>query len=304
MGLACSLLILLWVQDEYSVDAFHKNNPQLYSVYERNFSDGKVQAGYKTRGLLADELKANIPAIEFASAMEASQAIVCEAGDKILKMEGVFAGNDFFTMFSYPLLQGTPKTLLNGTVCIAISRRMAEEFFGSAGNAMGKTIRYGNKEDLAVTGVFENLPTNSAIHFDFVRSWEAFLSQNAWAKTWGSSNPTAMVQLRKNADPVKVEAEIKDFLQKYVPATQQSRIELGLQPYREKYLHETFVNGVPGGGRIEYVRLFSIVAIIILLIACINFMNLSTARSIRRGKEVGVRKVLGAARSGLIAQFS
>jgi putative ABC transport system permease protein len=304
MGLSCSLLILLWVQDENSFDAFHKNNPQLYYVYTRNFSDGKVQAGYKTPGLLADELKANIPGIEYASAMETSQSIICEAGDKILKKDGVFAGSDFFTMFSYPLLQGTPKTSLSGTVSIAISRRMAEEFFGSPANAIGKTIRYGNKEDLAVTGVFENLPANSSIQFDFVRSWEAFLIQNAWAKTWGSTNPTTMVQLRKNADLNKVEADIKDFLQAYVPPTQQSRIELGLQPYGKKYLHETFVNGVPGGGRIEYVRLFSIVAIIILLIACINFMNLSTARSIRRSKEVGVRKVLGAARSGLIAQFS
>ncbi|HKZ65262.1 MAG TPA: FtsX-like permease family protein, partial [Chitinophagaceae bacterium] len=116
--------------------------------------------------------------------------------------------------------------------------------------------------------------------------------------------PAAIVQLHKNIDPAKVEADNKDFLHRYLPGTQESRFELGLQPYQKKYLHETFENGLPDGGRIEYVRLFSIVAIIILLIACINFMNLSTARSIRRGKEVGVRKVLGAARFRLIAQFS
>jgi len=181
LGLTCSLLIMLWVQDEYSVDAFHKNNPQLYHVYERRFDNGKVEAGYKTRGLLADELKANIPGIEYASAIETSTSIVCEAGDKILKMDGVFAGSDFFTMFSYPLLQGTPKTVLNGTVSIVISRRMAEEFFGSAGNAIGKVIRYGNKEDLAVTGVFENLPANSSQQFDFVRTWEAFVNQQSYS---------------------------------------------------------------------------------------------------------------------------
>jgi putative ABC transport system permease protein len=304
LGLTCSLLIMLWVQDEYSVDAFHKNNSQLYHVYERGFTDGKVEAGYKTRGLLADELKANISGIEYASAVETAQSVVCEAGDKILKMDGAFASSDFFTMFSYPLLHGTLQTLLNGTVSIAISRRMAEQFFGSTNNAIGKIVRYANKEDLAVTAVFENLPASSSLQFDFVRSWEAFVNQNAWVKNWGNSNPFAMVQLRSNVDPVKVEADMKNFLSRYLPYTQESHIELGLQPYHEKYLHETFVNGLPGGGRIEYVRLFSIVAIIILLIACINFMNLSTARSIRRGKEVGVRKVLGAARFRLIAQFA
>lgn len=304
LGLTCSLLIMLWVQDEYSVDAFHKNNSQLYHVYERQFVNGKVEGGYKTRGLLADELKAKVPGIKYACSIETSTSIVFEAGDKMLKMDGIFAGSDFFAMFSYPLLQGTPETMLKGIAGIAISRKMAEDFFGSAGNATGKIIRYGNNEDLVVTGVFENLPANASQQFDFVRTWEAFISQNAWAKNWGNSNPAAIIQLNKNIDPVKVETGIKDFLHRYLPATPESRFELGLQPFHEKYLHETFVNGLPGGGRIEYVRLFSIVAIIILLIACINFMNLSTARAIRRGKEVGVRKVLGAARFRLISQFA
>jgi putative ABC transport system permease protein len=304
LGLTCSLLIMLWVQDEYSVDAFHKNNGQLFHVYERQFGNGKVEAGYHTQGLLADELKANIPGIEYASGIETAGSVVCEAVDKILKTDGVFAGSDFFAMFSYPLLQGTPESVLKGTASVAISRKLAEEFFGNSDNAIGKIIRFNNKEDLAVTGVFENVPANASQQFDFVRTWEAFLSQNAWAKTWGSSNPLTVVQLNKEIDPVKVEKGIKDFLNRYQPATPELRVELGLQPYREKYLHETFVNGIPGGGRIEYVRLFTIVAIIILLIACINFMNLSTARSIRRGKEVGVRKVLGAARFRLMVQFA
>ncbi|HLG38329.1 MAG TPA: ABC transporter permease [Chitinophagaceae bacterium] len=304
LGLTCSLLIMLWIQDEYSIDAFHKNKHQLYYVYERSFADGKVQAGYNTQGLLAEELKANISQIEHASAVEVAGGVVFEGNDKILKRNGLFAGSDFFTIFSYPLLQGTPQALLNGTVSIAISRRMAEEFFGSISHVIGKTIRFADKEDLTITGVFENVPDNSSFQFDFVRSWEAFISQNAWAKSWGNSDPFTIVQLRTDANRTKVEANIRDFVHRYLPNTNGPRIELGIQPYHEKYLHETFVNGLPDGGRIEYVRLFSIVAIIILLIACINFMNLSTARSIRRSKEIGVRKVLGAARSRLIAQFS
>ncbi len=303
LGITCSLMIMLWVQDEYNVDAFHKNKGQLYYIYERSFSGGKTESNYFTQGLLANELKAQIPQIKHASALEAPITVVFEAGDKLLKKNGVFAGIDFFVMFSYPLLQGTPRQSLDNKSGIVISRKMAEDFFGNTNNAVGKTIRYADSEDLIVTGVFENLPTNSSIRFDFVRPWEAFLSQNAWANSWDSNDPFTVVQLQPDVSPVKTEAAIRNFLNRYLPVTKDSRTELALQPYHEKYLHQTFDNGMPSGGRIEYVRLFSIVAIIILFIACINFMNLSTARSVRRAKEVGVRKVLGAARSRLIIQF-
>src|SRR4030095_8671477 len=152
LGLTCSLLIMLWVQDEYRVDAFHKNNHQLYYVYERSVAEGQVEASYYTQGLLADELKANIPEIKYASPMESPITVVCEAGDKILKKNGVFAGGDFFTMFSYPVIRGTSHQLLKGIAGVAISRKMAEDFFGSVVNATGKTIRYANNEDLVVTG--------------------------------------------------------------------------------------------------------------------------------------------------------
>src|ERR1700741_4161362 len=150
LGLTCSLLIMLWVKDEYSVDAFHKNNHQLYYVYERNFDEGQVEASYYTQGLLANELKATIPEVKYASAMEAPITVVCEAGDKILKKDGVFAGGDFFTIFSYPVIRGTSHQLLNSIAGVAISRKMAEDFFGSVDNAPGKIIRYANSEDLVV----------------------------------------------------------------------------------------------------------------------------------------------------------
>ena len=303
LGMTCSLMIMLWVLDEYSVDAFHKNGRQIYYVYERSFTGEKPEAGYNTQGLLADELKAHIPQIKYASAMETANSVVCEGANKILKKDGIFTSSDFFLMFSYPLLQGTARQSLNSISGIVISRKMAEDFFGNTNNAVGKTIRYANKEDLIITGVFENVPANASVHFEFVRPWEAFMSQNEWAKKWGNNDPFTIVQLQPNANPAKTEAGIRNFLNQYLPVTAGSRIELALQPYHEKYLHETFENGIPAGGRIEYVQLFSIVAIIILLIACINFMSLSTARSVRRAKEIGVRKVLGAARFRLITQF-
>jgi len=308
LGLACSLLIMLWVQDERSVDGFHKNGEQLYQVYERNYYDGKVEAGYPTQGLLADELKKTIPEVQYAAGFEYASSPGTqnnfEAGDKVSKMRGMFAGADFFSMFSYPMLQGNAESALNSPSGIAVSRKMAEYFFETAEKAIGKTIRFENKENLQVTAVFENLPANSSQQFDFVRSWTDFTKQNSWVNNWGNTSPATFVQLRKEADPVKVEAKIKDFIYRYQQRDNAFRTELALQPYPEKYLHSTFKNGYIDGGRIEYVRLFSIVAIFILLIACINFMNLATARSAKRAKEVGVRKVIGAHRSALVGQFA
>jgi len=304
LGMACSLLIMLWVTDERSVDAFHANGKQLYQVYERNFFDGKIEANYPTQALLAEELKRVIPEIKNASSLEWNTMNTFEAGDKIDKMDGSFAGEDFFSMFSYPLLQGSAQSALNTLNSIAISRKMAEHFFGSPEKAIGKTIRYENHDDLQVTAVFENIPANSSQRFDFLRSWIAFKKENAdWIDNWGNTDAPTFIQLRENADPQIVESKIKDFVYRYKERSKGFKIELALQPYTEKYLHSTFKNGQITGGRIEYVRLFTLVAIFILLIACINFMNLATARSVKRAREVGVRKVMGAARLTLIGQF-
>lgn len=307
LGLACSLLIMLWVQDERSIDGFHKNSSQLYHVYERSYYDGKADAGYSTQGLLAIELKRVIPEIEYASGFEYAAApgsqSTFEANNKVNKMNGMYAGENFFSMFSYPLLQGSSASALNTPNGIAISRNMAEAFFGNAEKAFGQSIRFENKDELKVTGVFENIPTNSSQHFDFVRTWSDFVKENQWVNNWGNTSPATFIQLRKGADAVQVETKIKDFIYRYQEKNNAFRGELALQPYAEKYLHSTFTNGYTSGGRIEYVNLFTIVAIFILLIGCINFMNLATARSVKRAKEVGLRKVIGAMRSSLIGQF-
>ncbi len=305
LGMTCSLLIMLWVQDERSVDGFHANGPQLYQVYERDYLDGRIHADFPTQGLMAGELKRQIPEVQYSSSLEWNTTNTFEAGKKIAKMSGSFAGADFFTMFSYPLLQGTPKTALNTLEGVAISRKMANLFFGSPEAAMGKTIRYENSDNFRVSAVFEDLPANSSQQFDFLRSWIAFKKENAdWIDNWGNSDAPTFIQLRPDANLGKVRAEIKDFIYRYQEKSKGFRVELDLTSFPEKYLHSTFnKNGQIDGGRIEYVRLFSLVAAFILLIACINFMNLATARSTNRAKEVGVRKVIGAARPVLMAQF-
>jgi putative ABC transport system permease protein len=307
LGMACSLLIMLWIQDEKSIDAFHANNDQLYQVYERSFYDGKVEAGYPTQGLLADELKKVIPDIQYASGFEYAAAPGTqnnfESSEKTGKMTGFFVGEDFLKMFSYPLLHGQASTALSQTNSIALSKRMANYFFGSDQQAVGKVIRFENKEDLIVTAVFDDIPRNSSQRFDFLRSWVDFVKQNKWVNNWGNTSPATFVQLRAGATGASVETKIRDFIYRYQPKSEGFRMELALQPYSERYLHSSFKNGQLSGGRIEYVRIFTVVAIFILLIACINFMNLATAQSARRAKEVGLRKVVGARRNSLISQF-
>ena len=304
MGMACSLLILLWINDERSMNSFHVNADRLYSVYERQYYDGKIESGYYTPGVLPPEMKKNLPEIELATSFGWRNKNTFQVGDKILKEEGSNAGADFFRMFSYPMLQGNAATALSTPVSIAISRKMAGDFFGSPQAAINRTIRYENRKDFTVTAVFEDVRENSSLQFDYIINWDAFLDDNKWAKEWGNNGPSTYLLLRKDANPALVTRKITKFLDNYNKEQGKGfRIELGMQLYKDVYLHSNFKNGQIEGGRIEYVRLFSLVAIFILLIACINFMNLTTARSVKRAKEIGIRKVVGAVRPALIRQF-
>ena len=304
LGMVCSLLITLWIYDEYNKDSFHENGDRLYGVFERRYNDGLVNAGFATQGLMPAEMKNTFPEVEYATGFAFNKESTFEANDKILKQNGNHAGPDFFTMFSYTLLQGSKATALQSPIDIAVSRKMAEDFFGSPENAIGKVIRYENKKDLKINAVFDNLPKNSSAQFDYVINWQTFLEDNEWAKDWTNNGPLTYIMLRQGTDAKTFESKIVRFLDKYNDEqTATNYIRLGIQRYGDTYLHSGFKNGELSGGRIQYVKIFSIVALFILLIACINFMNLTTARSLKRAKEIGVRKVVGALRSSLIRQF-
>ena len=305
LGLTCSLLIMLWVTDEYKVDAFHKNGSRLFSIFERQYRDGEINAFHGTPGVLADEVKKLMPEVQYATNYAWNELSTFEANNKILKQEGNYAGQDFFKMFTYPMLEGNAATALQSTVGIAVSKKMAEDFFGSSQQAIGKTIRCNNKKDLKITAVFDNVPTSSSLQFDYIINWQIFLEDNSWAKNWANNGPLTCVMLRKGTDAKAFENKISRFLDKYnKEQTAQVYIRLGIQRYGDVYLNPDLdKNGNISGGRIQYVKLFSIVAIFILLIACINFMNLETARSVKRAKEIGIRKVAGAIRFALVRQF-
>jgi len=304
LGLACSLLIMLWVNDEYSVDAFHENGSQLYSVYERQNHDGVWSAFHGSPGIMADEMKRVLPEVQYATNYAWNDLSTFEANNKIIKETGNHAGQDFFKMFSYRLLEGNAITALKTPSDIAVSKKMAEDFFGSPAEAIGKTIRYQNSKDFKITAVFDNAPQNSTAQFDYILNWQSFLEGNSWAKEWTNNGPLCYIMLRKGTDPKAFEAKIVRFLDKYnKEQTPNDYVRLGIERYGDVYLHSNFKDGELSGGRIQYVQLFSIVAIFILLIACINFMNLTTARSVKRAKEIGIRKVVGAVRAVLIRQF-
>jgi ABC-type antimicrobial peptide transport system permease subunit len=312
LGMACSLLIYLWVQDERRVDNFHANGDRLYLVYTRGYQGDQLsQTTENSDGPLPAELKKTIPEVEYATGFVRNFRLSLKGdiyesfrvGDKTYKLKGSRAGEDFFKMFSYPLLQGSAGSALKDPGSLAVSRKMAELLFGSPGAAMGKTVRFDDRKDVMVTAVFDDLPSTATDQFDYLMNWDAWVAQNPFKQTWGHLGTLTYVQLRPGADPQQVEAKIRHLLDKYIAKNPYFRGELGLQRFGDRHLYGNFENGKPAGGRIYYVRLFSGVAVFILLIACINFMNLATARAVKRAKEVGVRKVVGSSRGYLIGQF-
>jgi putative ABC transport system permease protein len=299
LGIVTGLFILLWVQDERNIDAFHANGPLLYAVYERESHSGKVNQDYETSALLPKELKTVMPEVQYASGMEEYKDIsTFQAGEKKMKWWGNAGSEDYFKMFSYPLIEGTPSAALSGPGSIAISRKMAEAFFGSPERAMGQSLRYENKATLTVTAVFENITAASSREFEFIVNWTAFTAGTG-LQNWVTTGPFTVVQLWPGADKASLERKLLHYSYKYTPPAPGYSLELHLQPYKDIYLHDLR----EGSGRVVYVQLFLAVAFFVLLIACINFTSLSTARSVKRAKEIGVRKTIGARRKTLVAQF-
>lgn len=302
-GLTCAFFIYLWVQDELSVNKFHEKDDRLFRVMEFQTYSNEMFATNSTPGILAENLKIDFPDIKYAATTTwIGKSLLSHNNDKYFKEEGFHVGEDYFNIFTYPLLAGNPDDVLKDKSSICISKNLAEKFFGDVENAVGKSLRYENDRDFIVTGVFENIPKNSTYRFDFVLPFEDFKDDNEWVKSWGNNGPHTYVILEEGATQQAVTEKISGYV-KSKKEDGDSNVDLFLKKYSEQYLYGKYTNGVQDGGRIEYVRLFSIIAIFILVIACINFMNLSTARASKRAHEVGVRKAIGADRQTLIKQF-
>ncbi|WP_257957427.1 ABC transporter permease [Parapedobacter tibetensis] len=317
LGMACCLLVFLWVQHERRVDDFLLDNDQLYTAYQTFYSENRADGNYGTpihfsstpekneRVFLLQDAKDAIPEIQsvvfYATGYELpwGHPETLEANGKKNKFNGARASGDFFKVLGYALLEGDVETALKDPRNIVISREVAESYFGSAQDAMGQTIRYENRLDFIVSAVFDDIPANSSLDFDFLLSWQAHNTILEWA----SSEFNTYVLLDDHAHSSLVEKKINAFIKPRLKEEKGVVTQIGLQPLKDRHLYGNFVKGKPATGRIVYVRLFSGAAIFILIIACINFALIATARSIKRSKEIGIRKVLGTSRSLLILQF-
>ncbi|HEY9487499.1 MAG TPA: ABC transporter permease, partial [Chryseosolibacter sp.] len=304
-GLACTLLIFLWVNDELNVDQFHTNRAHLYQVLENVEQGGGIITRITTAGPTGEAMAAEIPEVEMAvtSTMDWIRDGVLTFEDTDIKAGGLYASKDFFKMFSFELIQGIPAQVLSDKKSIVISEDLAMRLFGTTENVIGKMIGLEQKTQYQVSGVMKDVLSNSSVHFDYVLSFEAFKEDNSdWVLTWFNTAPQTHVLLKADTDVEAFNDKIADLVRTKTEGQANHRTPF-VQRYSERYLHGRYENGVLVGGRIEYVKMFSVIAVFILLIACINFMNLSTARASRRLKEVGVKKVVGARQSDLVAQY-
>ena len=302
IGMSAAILILLYLQNEISFDKFHTNKNSLYEVYGlSDNTNGHSNAINQTSQPLAPALKQNYPEVEAASRVSDVGSFLFTANNKsFTNIKGAFVDASFLRMFSFPLLEGTKHAQLNNIYSITITQTLAQKLFGNQ-NAIGKIIKIDSVENFTVTGVLKDLPSNTRFNFEYLLSWD-YLKKIRWNNdSWLSNNISTFVLLKPNTNVAAFNEKIKDITKRYT-----GHNDVWTQflfPLNQWHLYADFENGKPVGGRIETVRIFGIIALFILLIACINFMNLSTARSEQRAKEVGIRKVAGAGKSLLIGQF-
>ncbi|WP_276498939.1 ABC transporter permease [Pontibacter litorisediminis] len=304
LGMTCSILILLWVRDELSVNRFHQDIDNLYRVMEvQSYPGADDLTVDATPGPLAEALEREMPEVIHAvrsTTWDWKQLFAYD--DKVLKVNGRYTDPEFFEVFTFPLLQGDAKNVLAQPNSVVISETVANQFFNSPDEAMGKLLKVNNSKSYKITGVMQDVPKNSTMQFDYVMPVNDWINSpgSEWLKEWGNNALRTFLQLQPGTDIAAFNEKIKPLIKKY---HQGSNTELFVQPVGEMYLYGDFTGSEAKGGNVENVRLFTVVAVFILVIACINFMNLATARSAKRAKEVGVRKAIGANKSALIRQF-
>ena len=300
VGIACAGFIFLWVEDELNYDHNNCNRNQLYQVLENQAYEGKTYTFSATPGLLAPSMKEEIPGIKNSCRTTWQQYTLFSLDDKAIYERGFYADSSLFSMFTIPFAQGKKEHAFDQLHSLVISEKMAKKFFGDEKNAIGKTLKVDNKEEYVITGVIKDLPENSTLQFAWLAPFKVYLNNNSWLQQWGNNGIQTFVELDKRSNTQAINKKLNNYIQSKDTNAIAKPFLLCMNDWR---LHSKFEEGRQVGGRIQYVKMFSIIAWIILLIGCINFMNLATARSEKRAREVGVRKVMGAGKRNLIAQF-
>ena len=301
IGLACSFFILLWVIDETSYDKFHKNGHQIHQAWRHFITGGQTYTMTSLPRGIADEMSAEFPEVEESVITYLDQQVVVTNADNNYRETGGYVGATFSRIFSFPFIHGNPETALQGMTSAVITERTARKIFGTDWeNALGRSITVDHRKEFTVTGVLRDVPENSSIQFDILLPVEEYFASNKGRAHWYFMDYGIYAKLQEGTSLEEFNRKVGDIFNRHTDATDH---QIFLQPFEDVYLHSFYRDGKLIGGRIEYVRIFTAVAIFILVIACINFMNLATARSSQRACEIGVRKVIGAYRKSLVTQF-
>ena len=304
IGITCSILILLWVADETSFDKFHPKADRLYQVWVNATFNGKINSWTSVPLPTYEAMKTADSNIKRAVVTDWGGDHLVIVGENRLMKKAYWASEEFLQMFEFPLVSGDASQVMADPRSIVISQSMAKALFADE-DPINKIVRVDNEYDLKVTGILKDVPSNSSFEFDFLMPWKFREQENKWVQEnttrWGNYSFQVFVELNDPVNHTATEARIKNILQEH--GETENKPEFFLYPLLRWRLHGSFENGVETGGMNDYVQMFSIIAIFIIVIACINFMNLATARSERRAREVGVRKSVGSRRYELILQF-
>jgi len=305
IGMASALLIGLWVQHEMSYDRWFAKSDRIYRLYTRGEYNGKPDAWPRVSSLMAGEMKKDLGEVEDAARIRTVFFLVSnsKSEEKHFNLQGAFADSTFLRVFGFPVLKGDVQTALSGEQGIVLTEHVARNLFGDA-DPIGQTVRIDSTDNFKVTAVLKDLPGNTEFTFQYILPW-SYIHRLGWDNNGGSwkfTDAETYVALKPGASQAALDSKLSHFVQQQIKDKDLHQ-ETFTQPLVRAHLYSKVENGRLTGGLISMVRLFSVIAVFILLIACINFMNLSTARSEKRAREVGIRKVVGAARGSLIAQF-
>jgi len=299
VGLATGIIMLLVIVDEFSYDHFNTNLRDIRLLMKNQDMHGDINTSKVTPGLLAASVRNEIPDIKYAARSCGGGDALVRNGDKDIYLESFYAEPDFFNIMTFPSVAGNPVTALEDPGSVILVESAAKKLFGNE-DPVGKTITHNVIHNLKVAAVIKDVPQNSSNRFDMVLSFRLFETENEWLKKWDDNRIQTWVQVKPHTSETALNAKLRKlFLQKQ----DEKNMELFAYPLAKLNLYSRFRNGKPAGGLIDLILLLACIALFVLLIACINFMNLATARSEQRAREVGVRKVMGASRKLIILQF-
>ncbi len=304
VGFACSFFILLWVRSEYQYDRFLEEGDRIHMLRRNVRMEDRIYTWSGAAKPLAEVLDRDYPEIEHVALTRWPESVVVTSDDRSYRETGLYVGAAFFEVFAFPFIQGKPAEAFQAEDHVVISDRLARKLFGedwqSGSNAVGRRITLDHRRDFTVTGVIKDVPGNTSMQADLFMHIADFYVGKDWVDQWGNNGFQLYASLREDAVLPAVNAKIAGIVNENEEGADE---ELFFQPFEDTYLYASFENGQLVGGRIEYVRILTMVAVFLLLIASINFMNLATARGGQRAREIGVRKAIGANQHSLIQQF-